>query len=256
LRSVSEVTVRPHDPQSVDRLLPPPVRTPAGPRSKRAFDVIVSALLVLLLVPVGALLALAILLESRGPVLYPCPRVGRHGQEFGMLKFRKMRRDASGPPLTSARDDRFTRIGRFLASTRLDELPQLLNVLKGDMSLVGPRPEDRHFVALAESEYETILRVRPGITGLSQLAFARESRILDRPDPMGFYVERLLPAKAYLDILYASRAGIATDLRIIAWTLMAVATRKDLAVHRSTGHVGIRRRPSPTPAAMPSTGGP
>src|SRR5205823_1367512 len=126
--------------------------------------------------------ALAIRLESRGSVLYRCRRVGQGGHEFSMLKFRKMQRDAAGGPLTAADDERFTRIGKLLAKTKLDEVPQLWNVLRGTMSLVGPRPEDPSFVSMLVSEYEQILRIKPGITGLSQLAFARETEILDPAD--------------------------------------------------------------------------
>lgn len=224
------------------------------PLSKRVFDVVVAGIALILVAPLGVLLTLGILLESPGPVIFSCTRVGRGGREFRMLKFRKMHRHASGPPLTAARDARFTRVGRFLAATRLDELPQLVNVLRGDMSLVGPRPEDPQFVALAAAEYARILQVRPGLTGLSQLAFARESRILDRPNAMEYYVTRLLPAKAQLDILYASRLRLLTDLRIILWTIVAVGTRKELAVRRSTGQIGLRRRPVGVPVPSPVAG--
>ena len=114
-------------------------------------------------------IAIAIVVDEPGPVLYRARRVGFHGREFDMYKFRKMRRDAAGPALTVAWDDRFTRIGRFLARSKMDELPQLLNVLRGEMALVGPRPEDASFVAAFPAEFEAITSVRPGITGLSQI---------------------------------------------------------------------------------------
>ena len=126
-----------------------------------------------------------------------------------MLKFRKMHPGATGAPLTAAQDERFTRVGRLLSKTKLDELPQLWHVLRGEMSLIGPRPEDPTFVALHADEYEDILAVRPGISGLSQLAFADERRILSREDPMSHYVERLLPQKCAIDRLYASQAACA-----------------------------------------------
>src|SRR5215210_218333 len=120
--------------------------------AKRTLDVVVSALFLVLLAPLIVLIAIAIKVDSRGPVFYRCRRIGYHGCEFAMLKFRKMVADAAGPALTVASDPRFTSIGRLLARTKLDELPQLWNVLKGQMSLVGPRPEDPAFVALYRSE--------------------------------------------------------------------------------------------------------
>jgi lipopolysaccharide/colanic/teichoic acid biosynthesis glycosyltransferase len=160
-----------------------------------------------------------------------------------MLKFRKMGNDAAGPPLTVAGDTRFTRLGRLLAASKLDELPQLWNVVKGDMSLVGPRPEDPSFVALRQQDYDEVLRVRPGITGLSQLAFVEEGRILDPATFHDHYVERLLPQKIQLDRLYARRASLALNLRILLWTVVAVGFRTDVAVNRATGKLNVRRRP-------------
>jgi lipopolysaccharide/colanic/teichoic acid biosynthesis glycosyltransferase/dTDP-glucose pyrophosphorylase len=203
----------------------------------------VAFVLLVVLLPAFALLALAIKLDSRGSVVYGCRRIGKGGRAFTMLKFRKMRLHANGPMLTLGTDARFTRIGRFLAASKLDELPQLWNVLRGEMSLVGPRPEDPEFVALLPSEYGVILRVRPGITGLTQLAFAKESRILDPDDRVGDYVRRLLPQKASIDRLYVDTRTFAMDLRILVWTVVAVLLRRDVAVHRATGALGVRRRP-------------
>ena len=138
-----------------------------------------------------------------------------------MLKFRKMVEGATGHALTGDVDPRFTRIGRLLARTKLDELPQLWNVLRGQMSLVGPRPEDAGFVELHESEYREILTVRPGITGLGQLAFAKEAEILDPGDMVGHYVDRILPQKVHLDLLYARTRTLRGDLRILVWTVLA-----------------------------------
>src|SRR5919201_4803887 len=194
-------------------------------RAKRMLDVVVAAALLVLVLPVLVIAALAIVLESRGGVFYRCNRVGRRGVEFPMLKFRKMRVDAAGPALTAHDDERFTRVGRVLARTKVDELPQLWNVLKGQMSLVGPRPEDPRFVALHRADYAAILEITPGITGLCQLAFAREAEILDGEDPVDDYVERLLPQKARLDRLYARNRTLAMDLRILAWTAMVVLLR-------------------------------
>jgi lipopolysaccharide/colanic/teichoic acid biosynthesis glycosyltransferase len=209
---------------------------------KRALDFTFAGLALVLAAPLFVVCAVAIKVESRGPIFYRAIRVGRRGSELRVLKFRKMRDGAGGQPLTSDRDKRFTRIGRFLARTRLDELPQLWNVLTGGMSLVGPRPEDRGFVDLHENEYRTILTVRPGITGLSQLAFAKEAEILDPRDRVGHYVDRILPQKAALDTLYARSRSVSLDLRIMLWTVLPVLFRRDVAVHRATAKMSYRRR--------------
>ena len=210
--------------------------------AKRLLDVFAASALLLVLLPLILIVAVAIKLDSRGPAFYRCRRIGFRGREFGMLKFRKMTDDAAGGALTAPDDDRFTRLGRLLAKTKLDEIPQLWNVLKGEMSLVGPRPEDPGFVELRPGEYADILEVKPGITGLSQLAFARESEILDPNDRHGHYVNKLLPAKARIDRLYASRRSLWMDLRILFWTAATVLLRLNVAVHRETGRL-TRRRP-------------
>ncbi len=215
--------------------------------AKRASDMGLSAFLLLLFSPVLVIICVAIKIDSPGPVFYRARRVGVHGRPLHVLKFRKMREDASTHPLTGHSDTRFTRIGRFLARTKLDELPQLWNVLRGQMSLVGPRPEDPGFVALHDSEYRRILAVRPGITGLGQLAFARESEILDPEDSVGHYVNTILPQKVRLDVLYASGWTLRGDLRILAWTIFPVILRADVAVNRRTGTLTRRRRHSVAP---------
>jgi lipopolysaccharide/colanic/teichoic acid biosynthesis glycosyltransferase len=212
--------------------------------ASRAVDVLLSSLLLLLLSPVFLLVLLAIALDSRGPLFYKALRVGQHGKPLSVRKFRKMRVDASGPGLTISDDDRFTRVGRFLARSKLDELPQLLNVLVGQMSLVGPRPEDPRFVSLFADEYhDEILTVRPGITGLSQLAFADEASVLDPDDRVHDYASRILPQKVSLDRLYARRRTVWMDLQILGWTFVALCLRRDVAVRRETGSLGLRRRP-------------
>lgn len=207
---------------------------------KRLLDITVAALALVVLSPLIALLALAVKLDSRGPVFFRCSRVGRLGSQLAVLKFRKMRDGVSGPPLTAAHDDRFTRIGRFLANTKLDEIPQLWNVLRGGMALVGPRPEDPTIVDLHREQFAGILDVRPGMTGLSQLAFANEAAILADEDRLNDYVERILPQKMRLDRLYVERRSLPMDLQILAWTVMAVVFRKDAAVHRETGRLTAR----------------
>lgn len=209
---------------------------------KRVLDLVVAGSLLLLAAPLILMLAIAIKIDSRGPVFFRCCRIGSYGREFTMVKFRKMWDGAQGPLLTTAIDERLTRLGRFLAASKLDELPQLWNVIKGDMSLVGPRPEDPAFVDLEREKYGEILRVRPGITGLSQLAFARESEILDPADRVGHYISVIFPQKLALDTLYASRRSVRMDLGILVWTARAVVRRRDVAVNRASGRLSRRHR--------------
>ena len=197
-----------------------------------------------MLAPVILIVAAMIKLDSSGPGFYRCPRIGQGGREFGMLKFRKMHDGARGPALASADDERFTRLGPFLARTKLDELPQLWNVLRGQMSLVGPRPEDPSFIDLHPAEFAVIHGVKPGVTGLCQLAFARESTVLDPQDRLGHYVNHILPQKVSIDQLYASQRSIGMDLRILGWTAVAVLFGREVAVHRQTG--ALSRRASRT----------
>ena len=220
--------------------------TQIAPAIKRLIEIVVAAMILLLLAPLVGLLALAIVLESPGGVFYRAERVGLRGKPLRMLKFRKMHREAVGGPLTAHGDGRLTRVGAVLRRTRLDELPQFWHVLRGEMSLVGPRPEDPRFVRCRSDDFADILNVRPGISGFSQLAFADEPRILSRDDPVGDYVHRILPQKCALDRLYVSQATLATDARIAFWTVVAVLLRQPVAVHRGTGAMSLRRRRSET----------
>jgi lipopolysaccharide/colanic/teichoic acid biosynthesis glycosyltransferase len=210
--------------------------------AKRLLDIAAAVVLLIVCLPLFLIVAALIKLDSRGPLFYGCRRVGRDGRELRVLKFRKMRDGAGGPALTLDEDERFTRIGPFLAATKIDELPQLINVLRGDMSLVGPRPEDAGFVDLQRESYDRILRVKPGMTGLTQLAFANEREILDRDDALGHYVERLLPQKVRIDTLYATRRSTVMDLRILLWTAVAVLLRREVAVNRESARITLRRR--------------
>jgi lipopolysaccharide/colanic/teichoic acid biosynthesis glycosyltransferase len=212
------------------------------PALKRALDVVLSASILAFMLPVVALVALAVVLESPGPVLYRAERIGRGGRVFRMLKFRKMHSHSGSLKLTTRNDARFTRVGGFLARSKLDELPQFVNVLRGDMSLIGPRPEDPGFVVRRQPDYDVILQVRPGITGFSQIAFAEESQILSEDDPVGHYVERIFPQKCTLDRLYVRSVSAWTDIRILFWTLVAVLFKRRVAVDRSTGRMNLRDR--------------
>jgi lipopolysaccharide/colanic/teichoic acid biosynthesis glycosyltransferase len=187
---------------------------------ERCFDVSLTIVALPLLVAVAIAVAIAIYLDSPGPVLYRSRRVGRGGEMFEMLKFRKMHRDAGSEPLTASRDERFTPIGRFLADTRLDELPQIVNVLRGEMRLVGPRPELPYFTEQFASEYADILTVTPGITGNAQLLFVNEKSLLLGPASSDTYTDEVLPAKIVVDLDYVRWHTLAGDARIVACTLV------------------------------------
>jgi lipopolysaccharide/colanic/teichoic acid biosynthesis glycosyltransferase len=208
----------------------------------RVFDVIVAAFLLILLLPLMLVVVVAVRLESAGPAFFRCERVGYRGSRLRMLKLRKMSRDAQGLALTTGEDARLTRVGSLLSTLKIDEIPQLWHVLRGSMSLVGPRPEAAEFVGLHPREYAEILSVRPGITGLSQIAFVDERRILDPADPVGHYVSQILPQKVALDRLYARRRSLSFNLRILFWTAATLLVGCDVAVHRDSGKMNIRRR--------------
>jgi lipopolysaccharide/colanic/teichoic acid biosynthesis glycosyltransferase len=195
--------------------------------AKRCFDLVVAFLALLLLSPLLLGIALWIRLDSPGPALFRQERVGRHGRPFRIHKFRTMRTGAAGLPLTVGRDGRITRAGRWLRSRRLDELPQLIDVLKGDMSLVGPRPEVPRYVAHYPAALrEAVLSVRPGITDPASLAHLDEDALLARAaDPERAYVEQVLPRKLELAARYARSATLASDLRILLRTLRMLAAR-------------------------------
>jgi lipopolysaccharide/colanic/teichoic acid biosynthesis glycosyltransferase len=209
---------------------------------KRVLDVVVAGVLLVALIPIVVLAATLLLIDSPGSLFFRCERVGWRGRPLRMLKFRKMHPDASGRPLTVENDQRLTRVGALLAKAKLDEVPQLWHVLRGEMSLVGPRPEDPQFVEEHQTEFASVLQVRPGLTGLSQLAFAEEGRILDDERPLEHYVDRILPQKLEMDRLYAQNRTFWLDLRILVWTAVAVVVRRPVAVNRETGAMNVRRR--------------
>jgi lipopolysaccharide/colanic/teichoic acid biosynthesis glycosyltransferase len=208
----------------------------------RIVDVVVAAFLLVVLLPLIVLTVIAVRADSPGPAFFRCERVGYRGRRLRMLKVRKMWDQASGCPLTTDEDARFTRIGGLLSQLKIDEIPQLLHVLRGTMSLVGPRPEAPEFVHLHLKDYAEILSVRPGITGLSQIAFVDERRILDPANPVEYYVSRILPQKVALDRMYARRRSTSLNLRILVWTTAAVVMRCQVAVHSGTGKMNLRKR--------------
>lgn len=188
---------------------------------KRLFDIAVALALSLPALPFCLIIAVLIKLDSRGPVIFAARRVGLGGRLFTMYKFRTMVAGA-GPadqPLTRLADERVTRLGARLRAMRVDELPQLFNVLKGDMSLVGPRPEDPAFVDRYSDEQRRVLTVRPGITGPSQLHFCNESLLLDDDDYEHRYIEEIMPRKLSMDIEYVDNHGLGGDLLLLVKTL-------------------------------------
>jgi len=194
---------------------------------KRAQDLVLASLGLIALGPLLLILVVAIRLDSRGPGIFRQRRVGLHGQEFEILKLRTMRVTDGGPHLTTATDPRITRLGRWLRSTKLDELPQLLNVLRGEMSLVGPRPELPHYVALwPEHTRRMVLSVRPGITDPASLEFRRESEVLATvSDAEHHYVSVIMPRKLELHADYVANRSTVGDLRILLRTLGAAVVR-------------------------------
>ena len=195
--------------------------------AKRLFDLAVSLLALLVLALPMLAIAAWIRLDSPGPVFFRQQRVGRHGVPFAIHKFRTMREGAAGLPLTVGADARITRAGRWLRRTRLDELPQLLDVLAGHMSLVGPRPEVPRYVALYPPGLrERALAVRPGITDPASLEHLDEAALLAAAaDPEREYVERILPRKVEQAAAYAERATLASDLLVLARTARALLQR-------------------------------
>ena len=197
-----------------------------GDTAKRAFDLLVGGAGLLLAAPLMLALALWVKADSPGPALFRQQRVGQGGRMFNILKFRTMRADSDGqgPAVTAAGDARITRAGAWLRHTKLDELPQLLNVLRGEMSLVGPRPEVPRYMALYEPAVrERILSVRPGITDLAALEFRDEERLLAAaPDVERAYVEQILPVKQRYYLDYVARHSVGGDVRILLKTLAAL----------------------------------
>ena len=196
----------------------------AGLPAQGTFDILIAGASLMLLAPLMILVAAALLLEG-GPIFFAQTQVGAGGRPFQMYKFRKFRPDcgADGCPLTLDGDSRLTRVGQFLAATKIDELPQLWNVLRGEMSIVGPRPESLDFASCFSGGFEEVLRYRPGLIGPSQVAFRNEGQLYPRDqDPTQFYRDVLFPAKARLDLAYFSHRTVASDIAWIARGALAV----------------------------------
>ena len=203
--------------------LPSPLYGPA----KRLFDLLLALALLVLLSPVFAIVAWLIKREDGGPVFYGGGRVGQHEKFFKILKFRTMilNADKLGPAITTGDDRRITQIGRFLRHYKLDELPQLVNVIKGEMSLVGPRPEAPAYVALYTPEQRQVLSVKPGITGLAAIEYRHEARLLKEATLADVYEREIMPAKLKLDLEYIRRRSFLYDLQLLARTALALFSK-------------------------------
>ncbi|MCB9437115.1 MAG: sugar transferase [Anaerolineales bacterium] len=192
---------------------------------KRLFDVVFAVLGLVVLSPALLLISLIIKLSSSGPVFYRATRVGRYGKEFRLLKFRSMvvNADQMGPAVTGANDPRVTPIGRLLRKTKLDELPQLINVLVGDMSFVGPRPEALKYVKHYTDEQREVLSVRPGITSAASIVYRHEEALLVGEDTEAMYVQTIMPAKLAIDLNYVqSGPSVVSDMVLILKTFRAL----------------------------------
>lgn len=198
---------------------------------KRLFDIVFSLVGLILLSPILLYIAFLIKKEDAGPIFYRGVRVGRYGKPFRIYKFRTMVANAEklGGPSTADDDPRITKIGKFLRKYKLDELPQLINVLKGEMSFVGPRPEVEHYVKMFTQEEKAILSVRPGITDWASLWNSDEGAILaGSDDPEKTYMEKIRPTKLKLQLKYVREQSFITDLRIIFLTLFVIITKKTI----------------------------
>jgi lipopolysaccharide/colanic/teichoic acid biosynthesis glycosyltransferase len=220
--------------------------------TKRLFDLVVAAVGLTLVAPVLVSIAVMVKLCSRGPVLYRGVRVGLDGKLFAMLKFRTMvvNAESLGGSATAADDPRITTVGKFLRRYKLDELPQFLNVLLGDMSLVGPRPEVQKYVDLYSLEEKAILTVRPGITDWASIWNSNEAAVLEGSrDPEKAYEELIRPTKLALQLLYVQNHSLLVDLKILFHTTLKLI-REDWVPKELKPYGRVRRYRMPSPASI------
>jgi lipopolysaccharide/colanic/teichoic acid biosynthesis glycosyltransferase len=192
---------------------------------KRLFDILFSLTMLLVLSPLMLGIALCIAFDSRGGIFFRQIRVGLGGKEFGLFKFRTMRpaSESKGQLTVGMNDSRITKVGLVLRKYKIDELPQLLNILIGHMSVVGPRPEVPRYVNMYTAEQKRVLDVRPGLTDYASLEYFKENELLAQSaDPEKTYIEEVMPAKLSLNMKYISQMGLATDIKIIWRTVLAI----------------------------------
>jgi lipopolysaccharide/colanic/teichoic acid biosynthesis glycosyltransferase len=191
---------------------------------KRIFDIIIAFIVLVLLSPFFVLISVAIVLDTGFPVFYFGRRVGKGGQHFYIIKFRSMYNNAGGQGsgITSGDDPRVTRMGKVIRKWKLDELPQFFNVLKGEMSIVGPRPEDPQYIKYYTELEKSVLTVRPGVTGLTQILFRNEEELLNVPDPEKYYIDVVMHQKLRYDLAYVQNRSLGLDITIIFCTIFAI----------------------------------
>ncbi|CEP81797.1 sugar transferase [Paraclostridium sordellii] len=192
---------------------------------KRIFDIVTSFIGLILLSPILIIIAVFIKLDSKGPVFFKQKRVGKNKQIFEIYKFRTMVIDAEklGKQITVGNDNRITKIGKFIRKCKLDELPQLINVLKGEMSLVGPRPEVPKYVELYDVYQEQVLLVQPGITDYASIEFRNENELLGKSkNPEATYIDEIMPTKIELNLLYIKNISLLEDFKLIFNTILAI----------------------------------
>lgn len=194
---------------------------------KRSFDIFFSFFGLILLSPLFLIIAVLVKAESKGPVIYRQTRVGKNDLDFEVLKFRSMRpgSESKGLLTVGGKDSRITKTGYFIRKYKLDELPQLINVLKGEMSIVGPRPEVRKYVLLYDENQKQVLNVKPGITDIASIKYKNENELLESSDnPEEFYIKEIMPNKIKMNLDYLSDRSFFKDIKVILNTLKAVFT--------------------------------
>jgi len=192
---------------------------------KRLFDILFSAVLILMLLPLGIVVSIWIILDDFGSPFFVQQRVGLNGRNFGLLKFRSMRKNAEskGQLTVGMKDNRITRSGYFIRKYKIDELPQMVNVFLGEMSVVGPRPEVPKYVLMYNEEQQNVLSIKPGITDFASIEYVRENELLSQsPHPEKTYIEEIMPAKLALNLKYVREQSFLTDMKIILQTIKAI----------------------------------
>ncbi|MBK6537820.1 MAG: sugar transferase [Ignavibacteria bacterium] len=194
---------------------------------KRSFDIFFSFFGLIILSPLFLLIFVMVKTDSKGPVIYKQTRVGKNGKDFAVLKFRSMKQDSDSKGLLTVggKDPRITKTGYFIRKYKLDELPQLINVLKGDMSFVGPRPEVRKYVLLYDEVQKKVLDVNPGITDVASIKYRNENEMLEgSDDPESFYIKEIMPVKLKMNLEYINDRSFFKDIKVILNTLKTVFT--------------------------------